>query len=235
MEKQLELKEASTRRKILALKQQLQGGTRPPSTAPAKPAMHITVPPLKESIPTSKSDHLVTFQSTVGSREDKVSHKTEPSSHLPTIGTYSSKAPTHLSCQSEMSLKESSLKAKDKTTHTLSQTGNQGSIGARSNTSYGSSNANNVTTTSITTSLAINSALQPQSNDSANQKGGDHSNTSASRTPRQKLTLPEEIKETEYMSAVQRQKARVSRIRRCIVAATVIQRAWRDYKQCSLA
>ena len=55
----------------------------------------------------------------------------------------------------------------------------------------------------------------------------------SSRTPRpnsrQKLTLPEEIKETEYMSALQRQKARVSRIRRCIVAATVIQRAWRDY------
>ena len=46
---------------------------------------------------------------------------------------------------------------------------------------------------------------------------------------RQKLTLPEEIKETEYMSALQKQKARVSRIRRCIVAATVIQRAWRDY------
>ena len=46
----------------------------------------------------------------------------------------------------------------------------------------------------------------------------------------QKLTLPEEIKETEYMSAIQRQKVRVSKIRRCIVAATVIQRAWRNYK-----
>ena len=46
-----------------------------------------------------------------------------------------------------------------------------------------------------------------------------------------RLTLPEEVKETEYMTAVQRQKVRVSRIRRCIIAATVIQRAWREYKQ----
>ena len=47
--------------------------------------------------------------------------------------------------------------------------------------------------------------------------------------PRKKLTLPDQVKETEYMTAVQRQKARVARIRRCIVAATVIQRAWKDY------
>ena len=47
---------------------------------------------------------------------------------------------------------------------------------------------------------------------------------------RPRLTLPEEIKETEYMTALQKQKARVSRIRRCIAAATVIQRAWREYK-----
>jgi len=45
-----------------------------------------------------------------------------------------------------------------------------------------------------------------------------------------KLALPEAVKETEYMTAIQKQKARVSRIRRCIVAATVIQRAWRHYK-----
>ena len=49
--------------------------------------------------------------------------------------------------------------------------------------------------------------------------------------PKPRLTLPEEVKETEYMTAVQRQKVRVSRIRRCIIAATVIQRAWREYKQ----
>lgn len=67
------------------------------------------------------------------------------------------------------------------------------------------------------------------------QKEPSRENSSSSRSAKDvknsKLTLPEEIKETEYMSALQRQKARVSRIRRCIAAATVIQRAWRDYKR----
>ena len=59
---------------------------------------------------------------------------------------------------------------------------------------------------------------------------GNTSNLKSAVSARPKLTLPEEIKETEYMTALQRQKARVSRIRRCIVAATVIQRAWREHK-----
>ena len=48
---------------------------------------------------------------------------------------------------------------------------------------------------------------------------------------RPRLTIPEEARETEYMGAVQRQRARVSRIRRCIAAATLIQRAWRKYRE----
>ena len=47
----------------------------------------------------------------------------------------------------------------------------------------------------------------------------------------QRMPLPEEVKEREYMSAVQQQRLRVSRIRRCIAAATVIQRAWRLHRQ----
>ena len=50
------------------------------------------------------------------------------------------------------------------------------------------------------------------------------------RWPREKLTLPKMVKETEYMTAVERQKVRVAKIRRCMVAATVIQRAWRHHK-----
>lgn len=48
---------------------------------------------------------------------------------------------------------------------------------------------------------------------------------------RQRLAVPDTVKETEYMSAVTKQKARVSKIRRAIQAAIVIQRAWRKYKQ----
>ena len=50
-------------------------------------------------------------------------------------------------------------------------------------------------------------------------------------TTRQRLAVPDTIKETEYMSAVTKQKTRVSKIRRAIQAAIVIQRAWRKYKQ----
>ena len=44
------------------------------------------------------------------------------------------------------------------------------------------------------------------------------------------LTLPKEIKETEYMTALQKHKSRVNKIRRCMVAATLIQRVWREHK-----
>lgn len=43
--------------------------------------------------------------------------------------------------------------------------------------------------------------------------------------------LLEEIKERAYMSEVHQQKERVLKIRKCISAATVIQRAWRRYRQ----
>lgn len=80
-----------------------------------------------------------------------------------------------------------------------------------------------MTVTSCTTS-------QPSSSDHmiSSLSSDTHMTSPApSSSRREKLTIPEEIKETEYMNAIQRQKARVSRIRRCIVAATVIQRAWR--------
>ena len=48
--------------------------------------------------------------------------------------------------------------------------------------------------------------------------------------PAEKLTVSKEVKETGYMTEVQRQRVRVSRIRRCIASATIIQRAWRQYR-----
>ena len=54
---------------------------------------------------------------------------------------------------------------------------------------------------------------------------------SEKQAKQQRMPLPEEVKEREYMSAVQQQRLRVSRIRRCIAAATVIQRVWRLHRQ----
>ena len=82
---------------------------------------------------------------------------------------------------------------------------------------------------------AVSGLTTSDSGHSFTQKETSRGNSSNLRSVKavknSKLTLPEEIKETEYMSALQRQKARVSRIRRCIAAATVIQRVWREYKQ----
>ena len=91
-----------------------------------------------------------------------------------------------------------------------------------------------VTSSSLTSStentLNRQGATNSANKETANQEIVVFSNPSSQQKCHQKLTLPEEIKETEYMSAIQKQKARVSRICRCIVAATVIQRAWRNYK-----
>ena len=46
-----------------------------------------------------------------------------------------------------------------------------------------------------------------------------------------RLAISKEGRETEYMTAVQRQRDRVSRIRHCIAAATLIQRTWREYRE----
>jgi hypothetical protein len=60
IEKQLELKEASTRRKILALKHQLQTGNKPPATAPEKQSTSTSaIVTRSEAIPMSKSDQTV--------------------------------------------------------------------------------------------------------------------------------------------------------------------------------
>ena len=65
MEKQLELKEASTRRKILALKQQLQKpGNKLPLTAPEKHSTSTSTA-LNQAIPTSKSDQTMSVSSNI--------------------------------------------------------------------------------------------------------------------------------------------------------------------------
>ena len=93
--------------------------------------------------------------------------------------------------------------------------------------SHITSSAKGHTTSPLTSPSTPNDNNTPQCGHMTSPS--DHMTTTSASTPtsREKLTLPEEVKETQYMSAVQKQRVRVSRIRRCIVAATVIQRAWR--------
>ena len=228
MEKQLALKEASTRRKILALKQQLQSAGSKPSTAPAKPFTEsdavLQMKHENASIQSSKSDDVM--MTSKGRSEKLPDFSDSPIQQPPPVhkvqlqNTILTATPMH--SVNETKFIGHSQKASEST-----RTKPHMSVEV-------STSSQMVTSSSLTSSTESAMDRQGTTNSAnkkaANQEIGTFSKPSNQQKCHQKLTLPEEIKETEYMSAIQRQKARVSRIRRCIVAATVIQRAWRDYK-----
>ena len=229
MEKQLELKEASTRRKILALKQQLQSGSKPPATAPEKRSMSTSAT-MSEAIPKSKSDQ------TVLSNNTRIDITSTSLSNSP------QQTPPSRVVQSAFSTSEQETN-RSRAVHTQHRPG--GSDRTKVSAPIEISTLKTSPTPGTNRLIADNNMMDPHIKNeqetkrhekAANQESSPPAMSSPSTKTdmpssrfRQKLTLPEEIKETEYMSALQRQKARVSRIRRCIVAATVIQRAWRDY------
>ena len=53
----------------------------------------------------------------------------------------------------------------------------------------------------------------------------------SSEVLKQRLSFPSKLEETDSLSGIQHQRSRVLKIRRCIAAATIIQRAWRQYRQ----
>ena len=228
MEKQLELKEASTRRKILALKQQLQSGNKLPATAPAKQSVHTSTTKISDtraSIPVSKSDQTIL--------SSDIRNKNGTTARL-----------KNLPIQTPPSLKIQTVQ----NTFSTTEQGIRGGTQHRGDSERTNkvSAPTEISKTSPPRAPEINRLIISDADPPVKHKFKQETKQvveQESKTPlvtspssrtahsksRQKLTLPEEIKETEYMSALQRQKARVSRIRRCIVAATVIQRAWRDY------
>ena len=230
MEKQLELKEASTRRKILALKQQLQSGNKPPATAPEKRSMSTSAT-MSEAIPKSKSDQTVLSNKT----SNDITSTSLSNSPQQTL-------PSHV-VQSTLSTSEQETN-QSRAVHTQHRPGGSDRNKVSVPTEISTLKA---LPAPVTNRLMPDNMMDPHIRNkqetkrhekAANQEPSPPAMSSPSTKTdmpssrsRQKLTLPEEIKETEYMSALQRQKARVSRIRRCIVAATVIQRAWRDYKK----
>ena len=232
MEKQLELKEASTRRKILALKLQLQSGNKPPTTAPEKRSMSTSAT-MSEAIPKSKSDQ------TMLSNNTRIDITSTSLSNSP------QQTPPSRVVQSTFSTSEQETN-RSRAVHTQHRPG--GSDRTKVSAPVEISTLKTSPTPGTNRLIAdSNIMMDPHIKNkqetkchekAANQESSPPAMSSPSTKTdipssrsHQKLTLPEEIKETEYISALQRQKARVSRIRRCIVAATVIQRAWRDYKK----
>lgn len=228
MEKQLELKEANTRRKILALKQQLQSGNKPPLTAPAKQSVHTASAPVdvKAHIPTSKSEQVILSPNRQQLRTDESFHFNDSPTRILNLhdvqDTVSTSMQENNRTQAELQIKQ---QASERTKQSVLAENNNSC-----QTQITRASPNIVKTDPSSNKEETNSSTQQ----AASQVLSTSPVSSCSKAPQpkshQKLTLPDEIKETEYMSAIQRQKARVSRIRRCIVAATVIQRAWRDYR-----
>ena len=264
MEKQLELKEATTRRKILALKQQLQGNV----TSPTHSAVTCEISSKKEPSDSAVNKTPSISPSSQGAKEtlSKTSlmytyqHQNISSSRIPTgekLHNTQSHNPLQYNTTSYISTPtESTLLSRSHISQPSSLTYHQDAT-----TSFSTSSPmKSVPTARDTYSTSVHSTERTNKSPKTNHKNVQVYGTSvtssnerkepkkclksidnfalsqspqsftSTTTSREKLTLPEEIKETEYMTALQRQKARVYRIRRCIAAATVIQRAWRIYK-----
>ncbi len=208
MEKQLELKEASTRRKILILKQQLLAGHNTTSSRPhtddSLQARSQSTQPL--SIPQAES------------RQETNDHLHTTHLHTTTNFQGNSSTASHSTITPQLQYDPESPLSRNWTTGSRTEE-NQSSLTHHSRTAQPDSSQK-----SPEHSLRVET----------NRKGihtPDKINATTVKSSPVKLTLPDEVKETEYMTAIQKQKARVSKIRRCIVAATLIQRAWRTHKQ----
>ena len=240
IEKQLELKEMATRRKILALKQQLLSKHTTASTQPStdtdirthsqpEPAhLHTHTPsPHTPEQARNKEAHSLDVHTTSASGKQHTTTAAHTQYSRPPL------SPPQTQYDQESPIRRTVYGSQTRTVTSSPQSSQ--------------SSHSNVAPTPETHAKPSHSAHPPTvqvrqtvSDDKASRKEPLARNkpslecsksTTKSLPLPVKLTLPEEIKETEYMTAIQRQKARVSRIRRCIVAATVIQRAWRHYRQ----
>lgn len=213
MEKQLELKEVSTRRKILALKQQLLAGRN-----------------TTDSRPHTDDSLQARSQSTQSFSAPQAESRQETNNHLHTTtnsqgNSNERTAVTHSAITPQLRYDPESPLSRIRTTDSRTEE-TQSSQTPNSRTAQPDSSHNIIK--SPEHSLRVETSRKvirtPDKIDA-------RESPTVIKSPPVKLTLPDEVKETEYMTAIQRQKARVSRIRRCIVAATLIQRAWRTHKQ----
>ena len=252
MEKDLELKEAATIRKIQALKHQLTGYKRPVKTSDE---VHYPWIPTEEQIPRKRDTREQEVESNTITENlpripagdcDRESYRTPqhvtvpikpppPLTAPPTMMTDDTKVKTRSSQHEGVSNPWAIQKNSPRDGLAASANGEWRAVPGHSTIGHMISPFPSIRTTSTNSHVTISSSpITPR----ANKFTKTHTPTMipvtqsyTSSQSREKLTLPKEVKEREYMTTLQRQKARVSKIRRCMVAATVIQRAWRDYRQ----
>ena len=212
----MELREAATRRKIQALKSQLghhsaeDGESRTPrKDSPHQPKMQKTAPFKQQNMPQSSPDGDPSRTAPKGhmtppAREPNdhmTPHKTPTSSHMTSLQNQVISPASHMTSPANHGQNATATPPKD------------------------SQPVGYVVSPASYTILPATDHKTPPMSTPAAQKG--HITSSP---PAEKLTVPVEAKETEYMSEVQKQRARVTRIRKCIAAATAIQRAWRKHR-----
>ena len=240
VEKKLELREAATRRKLLALKQQFTNAqttthhsstSSPPASSlspssqqnqsrigPVTPILSPSDTPTRGEL---RSGPSAPISPPSGTSTHITTHRTSTAQSLPSTSV-SNHSTSHSGPDTPF------LSPTDTPSHSSSHTGPATPTLSPNYTPTHSTSRNGL--------AALRERLQVTSPNS-DKTGKLHSSVSTSKdsreTPRrqQPVAIPEENKETQFLSQCQRQQERVSRIRRAMAAATLIQRAWRRYKQ----
>ena len=214
VEKKLELREAATRRKLLALKQQFSNAqtvthhlsTSSPPASSLSPSSQQNQSGIGPVTPTLSPSDTPTRGELRSGPSAPISPPTSTSTHITThrISTTQSLPSTSVSDHSTSRSRPDTpfLSPTDTPSHSSSHTGPATPTLSPTYTPTHSTSRNGL--------AALRERLQVTS-------------------PNSEKT--EENKETQFLSQCQRQQERVSRIRRAMAAATVIQRAWRRYKQ----
>lgn len=242
MEKELELREAATRRKLLAMKQQLTHGAAPnqgnspfsPYTSFDVQSPHSTLTP--SGTHTASNSHnppAVYIPSHIATLSPDAHHLPNPPlslgpspSHPVTYKTPLAAAPVQTLDQARLSVAKNGKLAgtvsADTTVNSHTSTKPMVSITEQHQSTKAPSGTQRVSTTSTEGKKVWAGEHKVKTTPPEGQKA----QVGKEKT---KVSLPEEYKETAYMSALDRQKARVARVRRCIAAATIIQRWWRTH------
>ena len=251
MEKQLLLKEAATRKKLLALKQQLHADSgmhsvnkltaKAQNEASAKITDDITTAPKTAQ---SEKLHVTEHEGNVqlsmsmsGNFPTRLNVKSQPSQAPPPSPTIANAIPNTKKISNHMGSDKSSVKEERKSKYKQSSFGSL--VLDTTTLSHNTSTTDckpekfvaSVDKAKRAISLSVDKTEVITTTDTKNSTDTSFNNTTPKPITKRRLAVPDTVKETEYMSAVSKQKARVSRIRKTIQAATIIQRAWRKYKK----
>eukprot|EP00118_Oscarella_pearsei_P005077 m.22717 g.22717 ORF g.22717 m.22717 type:complete len:941 (+) comp28387_c0_seq1:162-2984(+) len=230
IEQQLALKEAATRRKLQAFKEQLKQQ----EAVSAKPT-----PPS----PIFQTTDLLSLQTTVMMPEQQQQGSILLARRKERALEKKLEAPKYSGSNPEVYTARDSRSSQDHGT-VLQDTRSNSGFASQGKSSKElqrlTRHMNNFRKSIFAEKFDFNGLEKPPLNSSRSESEKVSQKSTPAETPRkatttkvgrtQKLTISEEDREKVYTSAVSRQKDRVAKIRRAMEAASLIQRAWKRYK-----